>query len=413
MLLAAIPIIATVRILDQSALRNAGARADGVLRLELEAGLNRLTQLGDASSARADDLIRSPNVARSLIVGDRAAIARLARRYPGFVFNLHGHTVAGKLPPLALTQTVWLTVNGRRIGSLVGTVALNERLAATLLRASSHGPNDRLLIVRGNAVVGTNERFTLDRQTAEVGGTNYRALFTPIANGHGARFVALRPNSAIQASVRPYEQRIMYAALGSFAMLLLISLLFARPILSALSDFRRLASQATTDSLTGIANRRSFDEELTLEWRRAERVGESLALILADIDDFKTINDRFGHQVGDTVLAKVAQVLAARVRQIDFAARYGGEEFAVLVPESEIAGARSLAQRLRSDLAKTTIELPNGEKIHVTASFGVAAKGDLKRAEDLIAAADHALYEAKRRGKNRVASRRTAVIAAA
>jgi diguanylate cyclase (GGDEF)-like protein len=413
LLLAAIPIVATLRILDQSALRNARAHADAVLRLELEAGVNRLGHLGDDASTHADDLIRAPNVAQAFINGDRAAIANVARRYPGLVFNLNGRTVAGKLPPLALTRTVWLTVNGKRIGSLVGTVALDERLGVTLLRASSHGPDDRLLIVHGGAIVGTNQSFTLDNQTARVGGTSYRALLTPIPTGSGARLVALRPDSAIQGSVQPYERRIMYAATGSFAMLLLIGLLFARPILTALGDFRRLASQATTDALTGIPNRRSFDEELTLEWRRAERVGESLALILADIDDFKTINDRFGHQVGDAVLAKVGEVLAARVRQIDFAARYGGEEFAVLVPESEIAGARSLAQRLRGDLAKARIELPDGDQLHVTASFGVAAKGDLKRAEELIAAADAALYEAKRRGKNRVASRRTAAVAAA
>jgi diguanylate cyclase (GGDEF)-like protein len=196
-------------------------------------------------------------------------------------------------------------------------------------------------------------------------------------------------------------------------MLLLLSLMFARPILRTLSDFRRVASQAVTDELTGLANRRSFDQELALEWRRTDRVGGSLALILADIDNFKHINDSYGHQIGDLVLAEVGKIIAAHVRQVDFAARYGGEEFAILVPETELEGARILAQRLRKDLAKAQILIPGGRELQVTASFGVAAKNDLERAEDLIAGADHALYEAKRRGKNRVSSRNALGSAAA
>ncbi|HWH54262.1 MAG TPA: GGDEF domain-containing protein [Gaiellaceae bacterium] len=413
LVLAAIPVVATVRILDQNAVGNARARADAVLRLELEAGVRRLGQLGDDASARADDLVRSPAIAQTFIVRDRQAIAQLARRHPGIVFTLDGRTVAGRRPPVALTRTVWLTVNGKRIGSLVGTVALDQRLGPRLLRAAPHDQTDRLLVVRGGAIVGTKQRFTLESDTVDLGGKEYRALFTPIPNGQGSRLLALRPVATIRAGVAPYRRRIRYAALGSFAMLALVSLLFARPILRALSDFRRVASQAATDSLTGLANRRSFDEELALEWRRAERVGDSVALILADIDDFKRINDTYGHQVGDTVLATIGEVLRGHVRQLDFAARYGGEEFAVLLPETDVAGARTLAQRLRRDLAKTRISLPGGRELGVTASFGVAAKGDFERAEELIAAADLALYDAKKRGKNRVASRRSGVFAAA
>jgi diguanylate cyclase (GGDEF)-like protein len=411
--LAAIPIVATVHILDQNALRNARARADAVLRTELEGGLRRLGQLGDDASARVDDLVRSPDVQQAFISGDHAAVARLARRHPGVVFRLGGRSFATKRPPVALTRLVWLTVNGKRVGSLVGTVALDQSLGPRLLRGTSYAPGDRLLVVRGGALVGTHERLTLKGDTLRLEGKRFRALFTAIPNGHGTRLLALRNEGAIEASVAPYQERIFYAALGSFIVLLLVSLLFARPILSALGDFRRLASQAATDALTGLANRRSFDEELALEWRRAERVETPLALILADIDDFKRINDTYGHQVGDQVLAKVGELLSERLRQIDFAARYGGEEFAVLAPETDLEGARTLAQRLRKDLAKLRIELPDGGDLGVTASFGVAAKGELRRAEELIASADHALYEAKRRGKNRVSTRRPPVFAAA
>ena len=153
----------------------------------------------------------------------------------------------------------------------------------------------------------------------------------------------------------------------------------------------------------GLANRWTFDEELALEWRRAERVGDPLALILLDIDNFKTVNDTQGHQAGDEVLRKVGEVLAASVRQIDLAARYGGEEFAVVVPETDLDGALDLAERLRKALESEEIELQNGTRLSVTASFGAAVKGDLPGGEKLVAAADKALYEAKRAGKNRVA----------
>jgi two-component system, cell cycle response regulator len=183
--------------------------------------------------------------------------------------------------------------------------------------------------------------------------------------------------------------------------------MFAGPLLRMLGDFRRVASQATTDALTGIANRRSFDEELALEWRRAHRIGDSLALVLLDLDDFKKVNDTHGHPAGDAVLRTIGEVLGSGARQIDLAARYGGEEFVVLVPESDLKGATQLAKRLRLAISKARAELPDGRLLKVTASFGVAVKSDLTSAEQLIAAADEALYEAKRAGKNRVVAAET------
>ncbi len=404
LLLAAIPIFATVRILHQNALRNERARADAALRLELEGAVGRIGQLTDEAAQRADDLVRSPEVQQAFMSADTDAISRIARKHPRVLFNLAGRRVAGRKPPVAMTRTVWLSVNGERIGSLVVTVPLNQRLAARLLSTTQHVRTDALLVVRHGKIVGTEQPLKVQGDTVQLRGKRFRALLTPIPNGQGARFAALRPDAVIKATVAPYQRRILYAALGSFVLLLFISVLFARPILRALGDIRRLTSQATTDSLTGVPNRRSFDEELTLEWRRADRIGESLALILVDLDNFKQINDSHGHQTGDLVLAKVGQLLAGRVRQLDFAARYGGEEFAILVPDADLAAARALAQRLCTDLAKTPVELPDGSELKVTASFGVASKGDLARAEDLIAAADQALYDAKKRGKNRVSS---------
>jgi diguanylate cyclase (GGDEF)-like protein len=233
-------------------------------------------------------------------------------------------------------------------------------------------------------------------------GVDYRGLPALVPDSHGTRLIALRPERVIDANVAPYQARVRYAALGSFALLILVSFLFAGPIMRLLGDFRRVASQAATDGLTDLANRRSLDEELVLEWRRAHRVGHSLAFVLLDLDNFKQVNDTHGHQAGDAVLRSVGHVLLEGVRQVDLAGRYGGEEFALILPETDLPGALKLAERLRVALESTQVELADGKTLRVTASFGVAVKDELRSADELVAVADEALYAAKRAGKNRV-----------
>jgi diguanylate cyclase (GGDEF)-like protein len=168
---------------------------------------------------------------------------------------------------------------------------------------------------------------------------------------------------------------------------------------------RVVEQQAVSDPLTGIANRRQFFDVLGREYERAQRFGQPLALILTDIDNFKSINDTRGHLTGDAVLRGVAATLAGLIREIDVAARYGGEEFAVLLPQTSRDGAMQLAERLRAAVEAAGIETPEGDALHVTASFGVASGPDPAMTQvDLIASADAALYEAKRAGKNVVVS---------
>jgi diguanylate cyclase (GGDEF)-like protein len=159
--------------------------------------------------------------------------------------------------------------------------------------------------------------------------------------------------------------------------------------------------QAVTDELTGLANRRSFLETLETELRRAQRFDSPLGLVFADLDNFKLVNDRFGHHAGDDVLRAFAAVLQGRIREIDLAARLGGEEFAVLLPETDASGSRALAEDLRAAVTDLVIE-SGAHAIRVTASFGVAAFPETDGADELMTAADLALYSAKRQGKNRV-----------
>ncbi len=164
-----------------------------------------------------------------------------------------------------------------------------------------------------------------------------------------------------------------------------------------------VARESVTDELTGLSNRRGFDDALTMEIERSKRFGQKLGLVLLDLDDFKCINDTYGHPQGDIVLRDVAVVLRETAREIDYPARYGGEEMAILLPETDVEGAERFAERLRERIAGLQIQRSDsGAVLHVTTSCGVASVPDSATDErGLVAAADAALYEAKRSGKNK------------
>ena len=165
-----------------------------------------------------------------------------------------------------------------------------------------------------------------------------------------------------------------------------------------------VSQQAITDELTGLSNNRRFRELISKEAARAGRFGHELSLIMLDIDDFKNINDTYGHLQGDEVLRMIGRVLDAESRGVDEPARYGGEEFAVALPETGLTGAIELAERIRARIESESVPRTDGEaELHVTASVGAATlPGSAEDEQSLIAAADAALYDAKRSGKNRV-----------
>jgi diguanylate cyclase (GGDEF)-like protein len=164
---------------------------------------------------------------------------------------------------------------------------------------------------------------------------------------------------------------------------------------------RIVERQALMDGLTGLANRRQCEESLADELARVERFGGSLAIVVADLDWFKDVNDRYGHPAGDSLLREFAALLQESLRDVDLAGRWGGEEFLLVLPGTDLAGGAQVAERIRAALANRMV-LVDGTPIPVTASFGVAAVPPEKTASELFAAADTALYEAKRAGKNRV-----------
>ena len=158
--------------------------------------------------------------------------------------------------------------------------------------------------------------------------------------------------------------------------------------------------QALVDGLTGLANRRAATDALHAEAARAQRLETPLSVVLADLDEFKDVNDVHGHAVGDEVLRVFAEVLRETLRESDVASRWGGEEFLLLLPGADEEGAAQLADRVRRGLAARNI--PGVPGLRVTASFGVAEYAGETNTEQLVAAADSALYRAKRAGKDRV-----------
>jgi len=160
--------------------------------------------------------------------------------------------------------------------------------------------------------------------------------------------------------------------------------------------------QAVTDELTGLFNHRRFQEVITMEAERTKRFDHELGLIMLDIDNFKRVNDTYGHLQGDQVLREVARVLRDSSREVDEPARYGGEEMAVALPQTGLQGAYDFAERVRQRIERLELPLVEGEgTLKVTASFGVASMNRAGDKDSLVGAADAALYRAKRAGKNR------------
>jgi diguanylate cyclase (GGDEF)-like protein len=174
----------------------------------------------------------------------------------------------------------------------------------------------------------------------------------------------------------------------------------SRPHERALDQLEDAERRSMTDALTGIPNRRFLEAVLAEETKRATRFGRPFSLLMVDVDHFKRINDTHGHAVGDVVLVEVARRIRATLRSdLDTAARYGGEEFTVVLPETDPSGAFVVAEKIRQVVAGEPVE--NG--LTVTVSVGVAScPGDGTTADSLLAAADTALYEAKRGGRDRV-----------
>ena len=378
--------------------------------------------------ARSDSLALVRDGAASSAVMNRVVALRLSgRAVRAFTVPLVEHPVAVALRGTAPTSAAAARTHRRVLWLVLALIASLATLAVTLYAwsaarrdgatqrrprrardarqvlalvgdalASTHEPNKLLPVILHAAMEATGASAGVilrgEREAAREGDL-------PHASTHGLQ-LDLTPDGSDE-NVRLF----LYPSAGAFddgTVALARSLAAQATVALENAHLHTIVKrQAVTDELTGLANRRSFLETLETELRRAQRFGSPLGLVFADLDNFKLVNDRFGHQAGDDVLRAFAGVLQGRIREIDLAARLGGEEFAVLLPETDASGSRALAEDLRAAVTDLVIE-SGSHAIRVTASFGVAAFPETDGADELMTAADLALYSAKRQGKNRV-----------
>jgi diguanylate cyclase (GGDEF)-like protein len=280
----------------------------------------------------------------------------------------------------AVTARVRLTLRGRAVGSVVAQLPLD---AATLQRMSAP------------IAAGVRLAFAAPHATVAPGGA--RSVTQPLAQSASIR--AYLPRHVEAARTAAAYRRVEAAGLLAVLALMLLAFVLARPLLRALRWTEERAGEARVDVLTGVANRRALVEVLAAETSRAERFGHALSVVILDLDHFKQTNDLYGHAAGDELLRMVGGLLAEIARKGDTVARLGGEEFVAVLPETDLDGARRLAERLRLAIENSAV----GE-MRTTASFGVAAMLPDDTADTLLDAADGALYQAKRNGRNRTES---------
>jgi diguanylate cyclase (GGDEF)-like protein len=298
---------------------------------------------------------------------------------------------------------------GRSLGDLAGSIDLDEVLTRTLEAATqAQGVDAALIAVRGvggePVVAGLGVETERAPAVAPPDGTIPRAVrLTYLHEGsgtqlHGALAVPLTADGAELGYLVGYS-RHSADALDEVTLGQLEDLASrAGPAIDNARRFREARQLADMDALTGLHNRRYFHETLSREVARANRYERELALMVLDLDDFKSINDRIGHLAGDGVLAEAAERLRDVVRSADVACRVGGDEFAIILPESTVADADGLYRRLQSAMAKR----PVGQAGRLAVSAGIAELRPDDDAVTFFERADEALYAAKSAGKGTV-----------
>jgi diguanylate cyclase (GGDEF)-like protein len=352
---------------------------------------------------RVSELTASASLQQAVLGQNKARLKSLASSR-GARIQLRGRTYGVLAPAPRVTATATLAQRSRTVARVTMAVPMDRSLLAVLQSTTPMSKHTALILIQhGRVVAGgpAGARVDPDAERIELGGVPFFSNTTKLVAGN-ASLVAVEPVSAITARVNAYRRRLLFAAAITLALAAGLATRLARPVARVFADLARLTRQAQTDGLTNLANRRALDERLDDEVDHAKRLGTNVAFVIADIDNFKSINDSYGHQTGDDVLRRVGQTFAEAVRELDLPGRYGGEEIAVVLPGTNLTGARALAEKVRKSLEEIQFAAPEGESFQVTASFGAACFPAQSSVENLVAAADAALYEAKRTGKNRV-----------
>ncbi len=404
-MLAAALVVAVALTLDRNARRSSWQEHTTALAGGARVGASSFESLRANLRVQATQLATSLPLQRAVVTGNEAELRRIADTRHARI-NLRGRTIGALTGTPRISSSASITDGVRVLATVTIALPLGDEVLTLLRQATPLPRHAGLLLVRDGRVIAggpKGEEVRIRGGRVELRQTEFAAQSVPL-RAAGTSLVAVEPVSAIDALSERYRRFVFLAAAITLALVAALANRLARPLAQVVGDVARLTRQAHTDALTGLANRRELTARLEDELERAGRNGTSLSFVIADIDDFKLVNDGFGHQAGDEVIKAVASVLAGSVRETDLPARFGGEEFVIVLPGARLANARRTADAIRMAIAELEVTGARHEPISVTASFGVAEFPTYATPEALLAAADAALYQAKRAGKNRVAT---------
>ena len=414
-LIVLVPTLAVVIMLVFVSRDSREAEADARLSASLETAFALYDEAVQEANAEGRTLAQDPALVAGLAEEDRPALRAFAREAAATppveaveITAADGETLArgGTSDAIAFGEIVL-----QRQGTGVGTLRVSTTTAKALV-ADVERLTEREVLVDMDAEslasivekAGGPALEPGDTEDLELNGQEYRGHLQLLDPEGGEAVLLLGPRE--EGGLLALDR---WAALV-LVVLLLVTIGVAYWLARTLTQLhQRVSTEAITDPLTGLFNRRRLHEALSREVDRALRLEHELALLIVDVDDFKSINDTRGHLVGDTVLRAVSSAVQQMTRSIDIGARYGGDELAVLVIETGVTGGERLAERIRAAVAETEVPDRSDDPVSVTVSIGVAAVPENATDHDgLMDAADQALLQAKRAGKNPIRTARPA-----
>ena len=406
LLLVIVPMVGLVSILLFVSGDSSRGKADARLAAGLETALALYDERVADGRAMARQLAETPGLGLELEAGDRTALRAAARRElatGAVAVEIEDATGAELVSAGRTTAIAFGAIRLQDGAEEIGSVRVSTTDASSFVSSVKRLTARELILSRGDAPLAStvSPPATLpasgETTDIELAGEEYRARRQPLDSASSETIVLLGPGEdGDPFSIGPSVAALLLAftlLAGGFAFVL------ARA-LTRLHE--RVAGQAVTDPLTGLWNRRRMGEILAREDERHRRFGRPYSVLILDVDEFKSVNDEYGHPQGDAVLAGIAEIIKGETRTIDEGMRYGGDEFALILSETGAAGAAVVAERLRRTVERARLG-EGGREIRVTVSIGVATAPDsADRSESLLRIADDALLSAKRRGRNEV-----------
>jgi len=396
-------LVGIVTVLNRQAAQINTERASAQLAASTRTAASVVVGMQANLARRTARLVVSPQLEHAIMTRDRSELQRSLRPAGTGATVRTGNVGVGALPrrPRLASTALVTSPDGGAIARVTVAESLDDTALASIARKTPRPPQARVLLLSQGRAIGSSgdtSYVRLGNGRIRIGAQTFLESSARLP-GTRDELVVAEPLSSVSAHTDAFRKRVLLAAELTLLLAAVLVLPLARPFSRLLGDLRHRADH---DALTGLANRRTLEERLGEDLERARRHGTHLGLVLADIDNFKDVNDRYGHQCGDKVLQAVAAALSGSLREDDLAARFGGEEFAIVLPGTSVGGAGHVAEHIRKAVGQARVIAPGGEEVTVTASFGVADFPTCPNVGELVQRADEHLYAAKRDGKNRV-----------